>query len=90
MHRAHPEARRAPARAALGPGRRRSQRAERALQASDADWTLLRASWFLQNFSENFLLEDVLSGTVALPVGDVAEPCVDADDIADVAVAALT
>lgn len=32
----------------------------------------------------------MISGTVAFPIGDVREPFVDADDIADVAVAALT
>ena len=32
----------------------------------------------------------MLAGEVALPAGDVPEPFVDADDIADVAVAALT
>ena len=52
--------------------------------------TIVRASWFSQNFSENFLLEDVLSGEVALPVNGVREPFVDVDDVADVAVAALT
>jgi uncharacterized protein YbjT (DUF2867 family) len=73
-----------------GRGEEEAQRAEHALQASGADWTILRASWFAQNFSENFLLDAVLSGTVALPVGEVSEPFIDADDIADVAVAALT
>src|SRR6266487_3570578 len=38
----------------------------------------------------NFLLEPVLAGEVALPAGEVPEPFVGADDIADVAVAALT
>jgi uncharacterized protein YbjT (DUF2867 family) len=73
-----------------GRGEEEAQRAERALQASGADWTILRASWFAQNFSETFLLDPVLEGTVALPVGDIGEPFVDVDDIADVAVAALT
>ena len=73
-----------------GRGEEEAQRAERILQSSGAEWTILRASWFAQNFSENFLLDGVQSGTVALPVGDVREPFVDADDIADVAVAALT
>jgi uncharacterized protein YbjT (DUF2867 family) len=50
----------------------------------------VRCSWFSQNFSENYLLEPILSGEVALPAGNVPEPFVDADDIADVAVAALT
>ena len=73
-----------------GRGEPEAQRAEQVLQASGADWTILRASWFMQNFSENFLLDAIQSGTVALPIGDVKEPFVDADDIADVAVAALT
>jgi uncharacterized protein YbjT (DUF2867 family) len=73
-----------------GRGEEEAQRAERAVQESGADWTILRASWFAQNFSESFLLEAVLSGEVALPAGDVREPFIDAEDIADVAVAALT
>ena len=73
-----------------GRGEYEAQRAEQVLQSSGTDWTILRSSWFSQNFSESFLLDAVLSGTVALPVGDVKEPFVDADDIADVAVAALT
>lgn len=63
---------------------------EQAVQASGADWTVLRATWFNQNFSEGSFLAMVLAGELTLPVGDVLEPFVDADDIADVAVAALT
>lgn len=73
-----------------GRGEPEAQRAEQAVIASGADWTVLRCSWFMQNFSESFLLDAVLSGEVALPVGDVGEPFIDADDIADAAVAALT
>jgi uncharacterized protein YbjT (DUF2867 family) len=73
-----------------GRGEEEAQRAERVLQASGADWTIIRCSWFNQNFSEDYLLEPVRGGEVVLPVGDVPEPFVDADDIADVAVAALT
>ena len=54
------------------------------------DYTLVRASWFAQNFSEGYLRDPVLGGMVALPAGDVREPIVDIDDLADVAVAALT
>ena len=53
-------------------------------------WGVVRASWFNQNFSEGYLIDGVLAGEVALPAGAVREPFVDADDIADVAVAALT
>ena len=73
-----------------GRGEEEAQRAEQVVQTSGADWTIVRASWFAQNFSESFLLDAVHSGEVALPAGNVAEPFVDADDIADVAVAALT
>lgn len=73
-----------------GRGEPEAEEAELALRDSGVDWTILRASWFFQNFSEGFLGEALLSGELALPVGDVREPFVDADDIADVAVAALT
>ena len=73
-----------------GRGEEGAQRSEQALQASGADWTILRASWFNQNFSEGFLLEPLLSGEVALPVGAIPEPFVDVNDVADVATAALT
>lgn len=73
-----------------GRGEDGARRAEEALKASGVPWTVVRASWFNQNFSENFLLQGVLTGEIALPAGDVKEPFVDADDIADVAVAALT
>jgi uncharacterized protein YbjT (DUF2867 family) len=73
-----------------GRGEIEAQRAEQALRAFDLDWTILRCSFFSQNFSENFFLDPILSGEVALPVNSVAEPFVDVDDIADAAVAALT
>ncbi|NCT92368.1 NAD(P)H-binding protein [Cellulomonas sp. APG4] len=72
-----------------GRGEVGARRAELALEASGVAWTVVRASWFHQNFTEGALLDGVRSGVVALPAGDVAEPFVDADDIADVAVAAL-
>lgn len=73
-----------------GRGEEGAQQSEQAVMDSGADWTILRASWFSQNFSENYLLEPVLGGYLALPAGNVGEPFVDAEDIADVAVAALT
>jgi uncharacterized protein YbjT (DUF2867 family) len=45
---------------------------------------------FRANFSENFFLEPIVAGEIALPVLPVSELFVDADNIADVAVAALT
>jgi uncharacterized protein YbjT (DUF2867 family) len=73
-----------------GRGETEAEQAEQALQESGADWTILRCSFFAQNFSENFFLDSILAGEVALPVAPVGEPFVDAEDLADVAVAALT
>jgi len=73
-----------------GRGEVNAQRCENIVRECGASFTLIRASWFSQNFDEGHLLAPVLSGTVALPAGDVREPFVDVDDIADVAVAALT
>lgn len=64
--------------------------AEQAVRASGTDWTILRPDWFAQNFSETFWRPAVLAGTLALPTGDGRTPFVDADDIAEVAAAALT
>jgi len=73
-----------------GRGEAEAEEAERSVQASGADLTIVRATWFAQNFSEDYMLDSVLAGQVALPAADTPEPFVDADDIADVAVAALT
>ncbi|HTE56893.1 MAG TPA: hypothetical protein VK698_38840 [Kofleriaceae bacterium] len=64
--------------------------AEEGVRDSGAAFTILRAAWFAQNFSEGYLLDPVLAGEVAFPAGDVAEPFLDVDDIADIAAAALT
>lgn len=73
-----------------GRGEEEAQRCERIVLESGIPSTVVRAAWFNQNFSENFMRDMVLDGTLALPVDGVREPFVDADDIADVAVAALT
>lgn len=73
-----------------GRGEAGAQRAEQTVRAVAPQATLLRASWFCQNFSESLMLDGVLDGEIALPAGDVPEPFVDAEDIADAAVAALT
>ena len=73
-----------------GRGEEEAEAAEQALQASGLDWTVLRASWFMQNFSENYMRDELLAGSLTLPVDNTKEPFIDADDIADVAVAALT
>lgn len=77
-----------------GRGEEEAQSAERALRevvgGTGIEWTIVRCAWFMQNFDENYLLEPILAGEIALPSGNVPEPFVDADDIAEVAVAALT
>ena len=73
-----------------GRGEPESERVEAAVRDSGAELTILRSTWFAQNFSEGGFLDFVLAGEVTLPAGDTPEPFVDVDDIADVAVAALT
>lgn len=73
-----------------GRGEAEAQRGEEAVMNAGAAWTIVRASWFCQNFSEGNFSDQVSSGYVALPAAEVGEPFIDADDIADVVVAALT
>lgn len=63
---------------------------EEALTSSGADWTIVRASWFSQNFSEGPLVEGLVHGELVFPAGEVREPFVDVRDIADVVTAVLT
>ncbi|WP_406276018.1 NmrA family NAD(P)-binding protein [Streptomyces sp. NBC_00191] len=64
--------------------------AEEALRESGLDLTVVRASFFAQNFSEGAMYEGVLTGEIPFPAGETGEPFIDADDLADVVVAALT
>jgi len=73
-----------------GRGEEEAQRCERIVMDTNPDWTVVRASWFNQNFSEGFFVDLLRDGVLALPAGDVREPFIDAEDIAEVAVAALT
>ena len=73
-----------------GRGEDEATLSERALQQSGLDWSIIRAAWFNQNFSEGAFAELVEAGQITLPASDTPEPFVDTDDIADVAVAALT
>ena len=72
-----------------GRGEEEAQNCERIVQDCGLEWTIVRASWFFQNFDEGAFADFVNAGEVALPIGDVREPFIDCDDIADVAVAAL-
>ncbi|NIY77094.1 NAD(P)H-binding protein [Thalassospira sp. HF15] len=72
-----------------GRGEEAAHQAENALHQSGADATVLRANWFFQNFNEDLFLPYIQQGTLALPAGDTPEPFVDANDIAECAVACL-
>ena len=72
-----------------GRGEQGAQRAERLVQSSGADWTIVRAAVFAQNFTEGAFAGSVADGVLPMPVADIAEPFIDVDDIADVATAAL-
>ncbi len=73
-----------------GRGEEEAQACERIVQNSGVAWTIIRASWFNQNFSEGAFVDMVLNGAITLPAGTTPEPFVDIDDIAEIAVAALT
>ncbi|WP_406193325.1 NmrA family transcriptional regulator [Kitasatospora sp. NBC_01560] len=73
-----------------GRGEEAALAAEREVREAGTAWTVVRCAWFDQNFDESFFLDPVLAGELALPTGEAREPFVDAGDIADVAVAALT
>ena len=73
-----------------GRGEQEAQACEQIIQASDVEWTIIRSSWFMQNFSEGEFLSMVQDGVITLPAADIPEPFIDVNDIAEVAVAALT
>ena len=73
-----------------GRGEEEAQACERIIQQAGVEWTIVRASWFMQNFSEGEFLDMVLQGAITLPAADVPEPFIDINDIADVVVSALT
>lgn len=64
--------------------------AERAVAASGAGWTILRSNNFNQNFDEYTWREPLLAGRLALPIGAMSEPFIDAQDVADAAAVVLT
>lgn len=73
-----------------GKGEKEAELCEQVVIHSGIDYTIVRASWFNQNFSESFFLDPIIAGHVALPKAEAMVPYVDTDDIADVVVAALT
>jgi len=72
-----------------GKGEKEAELCEQEVMNSKVNWTIVRASWFNQNFSESFFLDPILAGHVALPRAEVLVPYVDVDDIADVVVESL-
>ena len=72
-----------------GRGEAAARDAEARVAGLVPECTVLRSSFFMQDFSEHFLLDGVRSGLIVLPAGSTAEPFVDADDLAEVAVRAL-
>lgn len=67
-----------------------AQRSENIIRQSGISWTIVRAAWFDQNFSEGLFQKFIIDGRIALPVTDVTEPFIDIDDIAEVVVSSLT
>ena len=72
-----------------GRGEKGAQDCEQVIMNAGVDWTVVRADWFNQNYSEGWVLDPILAGHVALPRGEAPLPYVDADDIADVVVESL-
>lgn len=73
-----------------GRGEHFASMGEEVIRNSGIGFTIVRSAWFAQNFSEGYLRDPILGGVLPMPGGDIAEPIIDIDDIADVVVAALT
>ncbi len=72
-----------------GKGEKEAEACEEIVANSGLNYTIVRASWFNQNFSESVFLDPILAGHVALPMAEAEIPFVDADDIAQVAAKVL-
>ena len=59
-----------------GKGETEAEHCEQIVLSSGIESTIIRASWFNQNFSESFLIDPILSGHVALPMPEVKIPFV--------------
>lgn len=73
-----------------GRGEEGAENAEQQVINSGLEWNIVRASWFMQNFSESFMLDGVLARQMVLPQAKADEPFIDVDDIADIVIAAMT
>ncbi|WP_417602741.1 NAD(P)H-binding protein [Owenweeksia hongkongensis] len=72
-----------------GKGEKEAELCEQVIIHSGIDYSIVRASWFMQNFSESFFLDPIVAGHVALPNADAKVPYVSTDDIAEVATKVL-
>ncbi len=72
-----------------GKGETEAEACEQMVINSGINYTIVRASWFNQNWSESFFLDPILAGQVALPMANTPIPFVDANDIAEVATEVL-
>tara|TARA_Y100001956_G_C4121884_1_gene187893 strand:+ start:1382 stop:2209 length:828 start_codon:yes stop_codon:yes gene_type:complete len=73
-----------------GRGEHFAAMGEEIVRNSGLRFTIVRAAWFAQNFSEGYLRDPILGGVLPMPGDEIKEPIIDIDDIADVVVAALT
>ncbi|WP_306014763.1 NmrA family NAD(P)-binding protein [Oceanicaulis sp. MMSF_3324] len=73
-----------------GRGEAEAQACEQIVLKSGLEATVVRASWFNQNFTEGGFADMVQAGQITLPGADVREPFIDVEDIAEVAATALT
>ena len=73
-----------------GRGEHHAKLEEEAVQAAHPNVTVVRATWFAQNFSEGYLRDPILAGVLPMPGGAITDPIIDIDDVSDVVVAALT
>lgn len=72
-----------------GRGEAQAVACEEVVKKSGLAWTILRASFFMQNFSEGFWADGIAGRQFVVPEVKAREPFVDVDDIADVAVECL-
>ena len=72
-----------------GKGEAEAEVCEQIVADSGLNYTLVRASWFNQNFSEGAFLDFILAGQVALPMPEAEIPFVDVNDIAEVVIKVL-
>jgi uncharacterized protein YbjT (DUF2867 family) len=67
-----------------------SRAVEGLVHDSGVEWAVMRPNNFSQNFTEDAFYPMIMSGELALPIGGIPEPFIDAEDIADVATVLLT